>query len=129
MRPAVDELIWVSRWITPDGESSRRFDARFFVAIAPADQTSTHDDNETIASAWVHPSDALERQARGELTMMPPTIKNLEFLAAHETSASARSAARLVGQPEPILPKLRRNARGAVVGVSLPSDEDYADLG
>jgi 8-oxo-dGTP pyrophosphatase MutT (NUDIX family) len=127
--PAVDDLVWVSHWITPVGESSRRFDTRFFVAVAPPAQTSRHDDNETIASTWVSPKDALRRGARGELTMMPPTIKSLEFLGAHRSTASVMDAARQLGQPIAILPKLRRDATGRVRGVSLPGDADYADLG
>ena len=35
LRPAVDDLVWVSHWITPVGESPRRFDTRFFIAVAP----------------------------------------------------------------------------------------------
>ena len=35
LRPAIDDLVWVSHWITPLGESSRRFDTRFFIAVAP----------------------------------------------------------------------------------------------
>lgn len=129
LRPAIKDLVWVSHWITPIGESSRRFDTRFFIAVAPPAQTSRHDDNETIASAWVGPSDGLRRQTDGELTMMPPTIKSLEFLVAHHDAASAMDSARRVGRPVPILPRLRRDAEGRVSGVSLPGDDDYADLG
>jgi 8-oxo-dGTP pyrophosphatase MutT (NUDIX family) len=125
---ARDDLVWVSHWITPVGESSRRFDTRFFVAVAPPGQTSRHDDNETIASTWVRPSDALRQAASGELMMMPPTIVSLEYLAAHPDAASALAAARQLDRPQPILPKLRRNAAGRVSGISLPSDDDYADL-
>jgi 8-oxo-dGTP pyrophosphatase MutT (NUDIX family) len=129
LRPATDDLVWVSHWITPVGESSRRFDTRFFIAVAPSGQTSRHDDNETIASAWVAPGDALRRAANGELTMMPPTVKSLEYLLAHDDSASVMTASRRLGRPEPIMPRLRRNAQGRITGVSLPGDDDYADLG
>jgi 8-oxo-dGTP pyrophosphatase MutT (NUDIX family) len=128
LSPAVDDLVWVSHWITPVGESPRRFDTRFFVAVAPMEQTSRHDDNETIASTWVGPHDALRREALGELTMMPPTIKNLEFLEAHHDAASAMEAARKLARPEAIQPKLRRDATGRIRGVSLPDDDDYDDL-
>lgn len=127
--PAVDDLVWVSHWITPVGESPRRFDTRFFVAVTPPGQTSRHDDNETIASTWVGPREALRRQEQRALTMMPPTIKSLEFLAAHNDSASVMAAARQLERPTPILPRMRRDATGRVRGVSLPDDPDYADLG
>ena len=126
--PAIDNLVWVSHWITPVGESSRRFDTRFFMAVAPLEQSSRHDDNETIASAWVRPQDALGQHERAELTMMPPTIKNLEFVGAHDDAESAMAAARRIGQPPAIQPKLRRDANGRVRGIAMPDDPDYADL-
>src|SRR3954452_11472821 len=128
LRPAVDALVWFSHWITPVGESSRRFDTRFFVATAPTSQLWQHDDNETIASEWVRPLDGLRRHAAGELGMMPPTMKSLEFLARHENAASALAEARRVGRPQPIQPRLRKDATGRIRGISLPGDEDYADL-
>ncbi len=126
--PAVDDLVWISHWITPVGESARRFDTRFFVAAAPPGQSSRHDDTETIASEWVGPRDALQRQAAGELTMMPPTINNLEFIAAHPNTSSAMRAARLLDRPEPIMPRLRRDVQGRIRGVSLPGDADFDEL-
>ncbi|MEY2583318.1 MAG: hypothetical protein QOE09_3167 [Ilumatobacteraceae bacterium] len=126
--PAIDDLVWVSHWITPVGETSRRFDTRFFVAAAPPEQTSNHDDNETIASEWVRPQTALRRQAAGELTMMAPTIKNLEFLDSHDSTPSVMEAARRLPRPSQIVPKLRRDTDGRISGVSLPDDEDYDTL-
>ena len=125
---AIDDLVWISHWITPVGESPRRFDTRFFIAAAPPSQVSRHDDNETIASTWMGPKDALGRHERRELTMMPPTIKNLEFVAAHRDSASTMQAARALGRPTAILPKLRLDGNGRTVGISMPTDDDYADL-
>jgi 8-oxo-dGTP pyrophosphatase MutT (NUDIX family) len=128
LTPAVDDLVWISHWITPVGESSRRFDTRFFITVAPPTQASRHDDNETIASTWIGPREALRRAERGELTLMPPTIKNLEFVAAHRNAAAAMESAAKLGRPAPILPKLRWGANGKVTGISLPEDDDYADL-
>jgi 8-oxo-dGTP pyrophosphatase MutT (NUDIX family) len=128
LTPAVDDLVWISHWITPVGESPRRFDTRFFIAVAPPAQASKHDDNETIASEWVGPHDALRRHELGELLMMPPTIKNLEFVAAHSNSAAAMAEARRRDRPTAIMPRLRKDANGKIRGVSLPGDADYADL-
>jgi 8-oxo-dGTP pyrophosphatase MutT (NUDIX family) len=128
LTPAVDHLVWISHWVTPIGERPRRFDTRFFIAVAPPEQASRHDDNETIASEWIGPRQALRRQERGELTMMPPTIKNLEFVAAHRTPAAAMESARRLGRPAPIMPRIRRDANGRVLGVSLPDDDDFDDL-
>ena len=124
LRLITDSIHYVSHWITPVGES-RRFDTRFFVARAPDAQEPLHDSQETIASLWVQPQHALDRFARGDLAMFPPTIENLKFLASHATSGDALSAASKVSNPTAILPRLRVNRDGKVVGVVLPGDRDY----
>jgi 8-oxo-dGTP pyrophosphatase MutT (NUDIX family) len=121
-----DAIHYVSHWITPLGEP-RRFDTRFFVARAPQAQEPLHDDNETIESLWVRPADALARVRAGELAMIPPTMKNLEFLLPHATADAALEAAGHLGTPRPILPKLRVDVDGRVTGVILPDDPDYED--
>ena len=121
-----DSIHYVSHWVTPIGES-RRFDTRFFVARAPQAQEPLHDDNETIASLWVEPSDALLRRERGELAMIPPTIKNLEFLAEHTTTVDVLVAASKIGVPTTILPRLRTDSDGKVIGIVLPGQPGYND--
>jgi 8-oxo-dGTP pyrophosphatase MutT (NUDIX family) len=118
---------YVDHWITPMGER-RRFDTRFFLTEAPADQEPLHDDKETVDSLWVRPADALRMQQEGELMMMPPTIANLRFLLPHETADAVLAAGAAVDQPVCVLPKLRRNEDGSVIGVAMPSDPDYDDL-
>ena len=127
LRLAVDAIRYVSHWITPVGEK-RRFDTRFFVAVAPPSQEPLHDDKETIASLWVAPTEALTMARRGELAMIPPTIANLEFLAPYRESAKALDAAKRIGVPTPILPKLRHDAEGRVVGIVFPGEPHYDEL-
>ena len=95
LRPAVDTLAYLSRWVTPEG-APRRFDTRFFVCAAPLEQTPLHDRTETIAHEWVRPSDALERHGRGQFDLMFPTLKTLEWLAS-ETSVDGALAAAAAG--------------------------------
>lgn len=127
LRPTIDRLPWVSHWITPKGEAARRFDTRFFLAQSPAGQTSHHDDNETVASMWVRPQDALERGRAGELMLMPPTVANLEFLMAHPTAGAALTHAATLPPPPCILPKARIEG-GRFVGVAMPGEPGYDEL-
>ncbi|MEY4173553.1 MAG: hypothetical protein RI900_718 [Actinomycetota bacterium] len=124
---SLDDLVWMSHWITPKGEAARRFDTRFFMVASPPAQHSQHDDSETVASMWVRPADALEAGSRGELQLMPPTVANLQFLAAHDNVAAAMEAARTVGTPPCILPKIRM-VDGRVAGIAMPGDADYDSL-
>jgi 8-oxo-dGTP pyrophosphatase MutT (NUDIX family) len=124
LRLVTNNIHYVSHWITPLGEP-RRFDTRFFIARAPEAQEPLHDDNETIASLWVSPIEALERHARGDLAMISPTTSNLQFLAPHGTTTDALNAAKKIGTPTAILPKLKTDAEGKVIGITMPGDADY----
>jgi 8-oxo-dGTP pyrophosphatase MutT (NUDIX family) len=123
----VDRMHLVDHWVTPIGER-RRFDTRFFVAQAPEAQEPLHDDGETIASLWVRPSDALRRWQDGELQMFPPTVASLRLLEPHTTADAALAAAAAVGVPPPVLPKLRLDDAGNVVGILRPADPGYDEL-
>jgi len=119
--PEEQELILFSRWITPE-VVSRRFDAWFFLALAPAHTPPRPDGVETTEAGWFEPARALEAQAAGELALAFPTVKQLESLLPFGSSDEALAAHR--NRPvDPILPK--------VIGtpeehrVVLPGDPDY----
>lgn len=127
LRITTDEIHYVSHWITPKGER-RRFDTRFFVARAPGAQHALHDDGETIESMWLRPEDAIRRWREGDLMLMPPTAANIEFLLPHRTADEVLTAAAKVGVPTTILPKLRVDSDGRVVGILMPGQPGYDDL-
>ena len=83
LRPATEELVLFSRWITPPDEP-RRFDAYFFVARTPDGQVATADAIETHDGLWLAPGEALAQYAIGRLHLVYPTIKHLERLAAFD---------------------------------------------
>lgn len=119
-----DHLSWVAHWITPFGEV-RRFDTRFYVAAMPDDQEPLHDDVETVDSLWVEPRVALERASSGDLLMLPPTMANLRFLAEHRTVDDVMSAARGIGTPPRILPKVVWGDDGRITALLMPGDDGY----
>jgi 8-oxo-dGTP pyrophosphatase MutT (NUDIX family) len=121
-------LHYVSHWVTPVGESKRRFDTRFFLATAPPGQDGRHDDTELVDSRWVVPADALAAADRGELVLLPPTTANLHFIAGCATVAEALARADAACSPPRIEPRLRRGPNGKIIGVALPDDPDYDEL-
>jgi 8-oxo-dGTP pyrophosphatase MutT (NUDIX family) len=121
-------LRYVAHWVTPVGDGARRFDTRFFLAVAPADQEGVHDDSETVHSMWIRPVDALAQAERRELGMLPPTVANLRAIAGCATTADALAQADAAGRPERIQPRLRRASDGRILGIAMPTDEDYATL-
>jgi len=120
--PAGEDLVLFSRWITPEVISTR-FDAWFFLALAPAHTPPKPDGIETTEARWFEPAAALEAQRAGELALAFPTVRQLESLLPFRTSEEAIEAHRGRGI-EPILPK--------VIGtpedhrVVLPGDPDYS---
>ncbi len=91
--PESDELILFSRWITPE-VISRRFDAWFFLAFAPAHTPPEPDGVETTEAAWFEPRAALDAQSAGELALAFPTIRQLESLLSFTTADEALAAHR-----------------------------------
>src|SRR3954447_20722405 len=102
--PEGEELVLFSRWVTPE-VISRRFDAWFFLALAPAHTPPKPDGVETTDAGWFEPARALEAQAAGELALAFPTVKQLESLLPFGTSDEAMEAHRNRAV-EPILPKV-----------------------
>jgi 8-oxo-dGTP pyrophosphatase MutT (NUDIX family) len=117
------ELILFSRWITPE-VISRRFDAHFFLALAPPHSSPCPDGNETVEAGWFEPAQALEAYAGGEMVFAFPTVKQLEALRRFTTAEEALSAHRSTAV-EPILPKVISSAEDH--RVVLPGDPDYPD--
>ena len=98
---------YVSHWITPPGRTARRFDTRFFVALAPPDQPVSHDATETVESVWATPTDVLARGAAGEITLLVPTIANLRTLAQFASTEELVAAARAMGPVPVAAPRFR----------------------
>ncbi len=114
-----------SRWITPRmaALSKKRFDTRFFLALAPADQEASHDNFETTASTWLAPKEALLRYHRGEIEMAPPQIMSLGHLARYARAADALQAARQ--QPPPCICPENFSDAGEVI-LCYPGDPRHS---
>jgi 8-oxo-dGTP pyrophosphatase MutT (NUDIX family) len=115
-------LEYVAHWITPEG-LPRRYDTRFFVALAPKGQIATHDDEETVANLWVRPRDALAAHERGEFEMMGPTIHNLQAIGDFSSAREVLEYARSLESIPCIAPRIVR--RDGEVVILMAGDEGY----
>lgn len=115
----------VARWITPIAEA-RRFDARFFIAVAPEGQAGLHDEHETMASFWASPAELLRRFGVGEVQLMPPTHRTVAILAACD-SVDAVIATAQSSCLDPICPRLvpHHDAKGETIALVLPGDPEH----
>ena len=101
LRLATRHLAYYARWVTP-AIRVKRWDTRFFFAIAPQAQESAHDAVELVEQLWLPPAEAVARS--DSLKLLGPTRVTLETLArfsrAQEVLDHAR-APRTVALPAP----------------------------
>lgn len=115
-----DDLILVSRWVTPV-VAARRFDTRFYLLAGKVVPEVRLDRDELMDFAWVTPSAALDRYNRGEWPMILPTISHLRWLASRESIDDAQQSAKGADGRTLITPKLLED--GSLLPVYLPADD------
>ena len=116
-------LAYCSHWLTSPG-LPKRFDTRFFVALAPAGQQADADREEAVELMWLTPRQALDPALA--LKLLPVTRVLLQDLLPHDTAASALAAARALPQVPLVMPRRAITARG--LGVVLPHELPYAEV-
>jgi glyoxylase-like metal-dependent hydrolase (beta-lactamase superfamily II)/8-oxo-dGTP pyrophosphatase MutT (NUDIX family) len=94
-----EALVFYAHWITSPG-GPRRFDTRFFAALAPEGQEGSHDRNEAVHQVWISPAEALARGARGEIELVFATRTTLQDLQQFAVAADALRAIGERPQPE-----------------------------
>lgn len=92
-----------SRWITPRVPSvmNKRFDVRFFVALAPTGQAALHDDHEITETVWLTPEAGLRQYWSGDIGLVPAQILSLSQLVRYATAADVMRAAS--ARPPPLV--------------------------
>jgi 8-oxo-dGTP pyrophosphatase MutT (NUDIX family) len=113
LRLATDRLLYFGHWITPVAVP-RRYDTRFFLAVAPAHQEASCDRTETVSHVWLRPGDALER--RDELGMRFPTIKTLERFSAFDTVEKLTAVIAETPVVRPLLPRITADGKTLLPG-------------
>ncbi|TDN97837.1 MULTISPECIES: MBL fold metallo-hydrolase [Halomonas] len=122
----LDRLAYLGHWVTPRG-APRRFDTRFFVALAPPDQQAAHDGCETIDHAWLPPVEAVAAHRQGRMALGYPTLRTLRLLADFSTTeALLRHAHANPPTPRPSRPWPAR--KGGTAWQVEPDSPAYAEV-
>jgi glyoxylase-like metal-dependent hydrolase (beta-lactamase superfamily II)/8-oxo-dGTP pyrophosphatase MutT (NUDIX family) len=116
-------LAYYSHWLTPMAQP-KRFDTRFFMALAPPGQEAQADLGEALELMWLTPGAALE-PARG-LKLLPVTRRTLQELARFDGAEQAMAATRARTAIERTLPRRALGAQG--LRVVLPDERPYAEV-
>jgi glyoxylase-like metal-dependent hydrolase (beta-lactamase superfamily II)/8-oxo-dGTP pyrophosphatase MutT (NUDIX family) len=120
-------LAYYSHWLTPL-RTPRRFDTRFFAALAPAGQVAQADLTEAQALMWLAPRDALDPQRA--LKLLPVTQRTLHALAKFESAAQALVSIRARREIAMVMPRRVHFSKAGkqVAGVVLPDEFAYAEV-
>jgi glyoxylase-like metal-dependent hydrolase (beta-lactamase superfamily II)/8-oxo-dGTP pyrophosphatase MutT (NUDIX family) len=124
LRLAANQLIYFSHWLTPVGRP-KRFDTRFFLAVAPAEQLVAVDGAENVEHVWITAADALA--AGAALKFANPTRITLAALARFDSVRTLLQWAHEPREISMILPRLAQRANAS--SVVLPYESAYAEIG
>ncbi|WP_042879042.1 MBL fold metallo-hydrolase [Cupriavidus necator] len=124
LRLAADRLAYHSYWLTPPG-LPKRFDTRFFVAIAPEAQEVVPDGSEIVEHRWVRPAEAAD-PASG-LPMMHVTRRTLSAIAQFDSAEACFAYFSRLRGIACIMPRLATGAAG--VRPVMPNEPCYAEIG
>lgn len=124
LRLAVDRLAYFAHWLTPPG-LPKRFDTRFFVALAPEGQTAMHDGKEAVEHRWLRPVDALD-PAHG-LTLVNVTRRILTTLARFDSAQACFEHASKLRDIAMVMPRLADGPAG--IRPVQPEEAPYAEIG
>lgn len=125
LRIDVSRLAYFDHWITP-ASMNKRFDTRFFVAVAPDEHDGAHDDTETVASVWATPAEVMERANRKEIEIIFVTRAVLRQLAGFRTPEEACAHANELDEIIVNRPCVAQGRDGKKV--FRPGDAPYAEI-
>ncbi|HSW27539.1 MAG TPA: MBL fold metallo-hydrolase [Burkholderiaceae bacterium] len=119
-----DRVPYFSHWLTPPGRP-KRFDTRFFVAVAPPDQHASADETESAELMWLKPAHALAPERK--LKLMLVTEETLRALAKFDRAADAIAFAEKQRDVPLMMPRIGSSAKG--MRPVLPTHWAYAEIG
>lgn len=121
---AVDELAYHTRWVTP-AIRPKRWDTRFFFAVAPQGQESAHDEVELVEQLWLTPDEAL---ARGDdLKLLNPTKTTLSLMTRFRSAAEVMAHVRTPRTEALAMPRIADGPEGMLpIG---PDHGAWAEVG
>lgn len=123
LRLCGDALTPFAHWITPS-MMPKRFDTRFYLAVAPEDHLAVHDGSESVDSVWIRPELALQEAEAGTRTIIFPTRMNVEKLGQSQSVAHAIETARKT-KVVTVEPQVTKNAAGEPV-LRIPVEAGYS---
>lgn len=124
LRLAAGRLFYIGHWVTPLG-LPKRFDTRFFLAVLPPGQASTHDAVETLDQVWLRPAVALAPEnSRRLLKVTRAVIETIGSFAGMEALMDWARSPREVK-----MVMQRRSVDSAGPRTLMPHEPAFAEVG
>ena len=117
LRMPADDLVYLSRWVTPR-MLPRRYDTWFFLAPLSAEVAVAPASDEVVDAVFVAPVTALAAHQAQQWKLLLPTLAHLQWLTRHRSPEEALIAARSHATAEPLEPQLTDD--GSFVTPVLP---------
>lgn len=122
----LDEVIFYDHWLTPAG-APKRFNTRFFLAVASADQYIKHDNKETDSSCWALPKEIISLYEQGEVKLMPVTHVQLKRLSSFDCVADILATAKKQTHISVTEPMMNYGSDGQPVSVTINLSEGVVE--
>jgi 8-oxo-dGTP pyrophosphatase MutT (NUDIX family) len=110
LTPALDELVYFARWITPE-VVRRRFDTRFYLAPLPEGQTVHPQPGEVVDWRWASPRAVLDDES---FNLVFATRRVLESVAAEGDLDAFMKRARDLDDVPAVQPRIVRTPDGSL---------------
>lgn len=108
----LDALVPFARW-QPNFPESRVFDTRFYIARVDASAPAARvDETENVRVFWATAAEVLDQADAGQVTIIYPTRRNLERLAALGTFEQTRLQLDVLPSPPPMITPFIQKYRG-----------------
>lgn len=120
------QMHYFAFWTTPPLQP-RRYRTRFFAARMPQAQQARADGVELTALDWVAPAEMLERHAAGAVSLIFPTLKQLQWLAGFASADEAWQAVQAIDAVDEVRTR-HRIVNGRSLDILMPGDPGYDDL-
>ncbi len=124
LRLAADQLHYIGHWVTPLG-LPKRFNTRFFLAVAPPGQVSMHDAIETLEHVWLPAAAALAPEDTRKMLRVTRSI--IELVGEFRDMAALLNWAASPRQVERVMQRRAMNSAGPVS--VMPHEPAFDEIG
>lgn len=122
--PDIWNLFYWSNWLSP-AHLPKRFDTAFFIAAIENKPSNIKANSEVVKVEWASPKEVLDRSKKGDITLYPPQVYELNrFTYVKDIEELKKFARARSNQGDELLYPVIKQAKDGIVSL-LPGDHLY----